>query len=378
MYELNVIYFFPFIIALYFFHIQNEESRENLFNFLNDLTEYFVFNDDLFTDENQENQENQDEEKEKKKEKEEKQDIIHIKEEPIKYEEKYMENFYQNNDNNDVDLSLEEEIEKDIYFQDEKSNLDNKIKEINDQLEFWYNEKLNSKESDLEDCKKEIQKNITLFEKKKEEFNLSINKLEEQAVKFVLTKRLEKLKNSFIMEKTPLGNVVMYYNANRESFEYYSDSTIPYRFLEVIARKYVITFKCRFIYVMMEEELKKYEKKMELQEIQKQKNQEEQMRMNTLLGNTKKNVFATFKSYNKESGSGRVVKAPPPKNSIPNNNKMYSKNKNDKIILKENANRYTYEGRFSNFCPLKKIERKQVDKKYSISFSEFKKLHLQL
>ena len=119
----------------------------------------------------------------------------------------------------------------------------------------------------------------------------------------------------------------------------------------------------------MEEELKIYEEKlnknMEINQTDKKPNE------------NKKNVFAIFKSYNKESGSGRVVKAPPPKNSIPNN-KIYSKNKNDKIILKENANRYTYEGRFSNFCPLKKIERKQVDKKYSINFSEFKKLHLQL
>ena len=263
--------------------------------------------------------------------------------------------------------------------------MENKRKEIKDKLDFWYDEKMNRKDSVLEDSvledykkedyKKEILKNITLLEKKNEDFNLSIHKLEEQAVQYILSKRLEKLKNSFIMEKTPLGNVIMYYNVNRESFEYFSDSTIPYRFLEVVARKYVITFQCRFIYVMMEEELKKYEKKLELQEIQKQKNQEVDLKANS--STNKKNVFAIFKSYNKESGSGRVVKAPPPKNSIPNN-KIYSKNKNDKIILKENANRYTYEGRFSNFCPLKKIERKQVDKKYSINFSEFKKLHLQL
>jgi hypothetical protein len=40
--------------------------------------------------------------------------------------------------------------------------------------------------------------------------------------------RLEQLKNSILIETTPLGNVVMYYDTSRETFIYYSDSTIPY------------------------------------------------------------------------------------------------------------------------------------------------------
>jgi hypothetical protein len=90
---------------------------------------------------------------------------------------------------------------------------------------------------------------------------------------------------------------------------------------------------------------------------------------------SKKDVFAKFKSYNKESGTGRVNTGAPPKNSIPNNTGANSKaTDNSKVILKDNANRYTCEGRMSNFSFLKKTKREVVDKKYAMSFADFKKL----
>jgi len=45
-----------------------------------------------------------------------------------------------------------------------------------------------------------------------------------------------------------------------------------------------------------------------------------------------------------------------------------------KILLKEKANRYTWEGRLNSFCPLKKIDRKIVNKNLSLSFADFKKM----
>ena len=98
--------------------------------------------------------------------------------------------------------------------------------------------------------------------------------------------------------------------------------------------------------------------------------------LNSNLGSVKKkDVFAKFKNYNKESGTGKVNRgAAPPKNSIPNNNN--TKNTDENVILKENANRYTCEGRLANFSILKKPDRKVVDKKYAMSFADFKKLKL--
>ena len=74
------------------------------------------------------------------------------------------------------------------------------------------------------------------------------------------------MKHNFIMEKTPLGNIVMIYNNTRGTFDYYSDSNIPYRFLETVGRKYVLKFNCRPIFIDMEEELKLYELKLKEKE----------------------------------------------------------------------------------------------------------------
>jgi len=207
-----------------------------------------------------------------------------------------------------------------------------------------------------------------------------------EARQFVIKERLDSLKNNFVFEKTPLGNVIMYWNNSRESFEFYSDNTIPYRYLETVGRKYVKTFNCRQIYVDMEFELSEFErkqkekqddalleekKKMDL-ELELEKNTSFNSKSNSNLG--KKDVFAKFKNYNKESGTGKVNRgAAPPKNSIPNNS---VKKSDEKTILKENANRYTCEGKIANFSFLKKPDRKIIDKKYAMSFADYKKLNL--
>ena len=207
-----------------------------------------------------------------------------------------------------------------------------------------------------------------------------------EARKFVIDERLDKLKNSFVMEKTPLGNVLMLYNNKRGSFEFYSDNTIPYRYLEPVSRKYVKTFGCRPIYCDMEEELKNYEKKLEDKERENEEKEELDKRILeekrvldeknmsvSVVAEPKKIVFAKFKSYNKEAGTGHVNIAAPPKNSIPNN-KVTETKSDEKVLLKENANRYSYEGKLSNFNFLKKVDRKVVDKKYAMSFADFKRL----
>ena len=244
-----------------------------------------------------------------------------------------------------------------------------------------------------EEMKKEIEEEITLLRYKVKDLEdndislLCSEKLKMETRQFVIKERLDSLKNNFVFEKTPLGNVIMYWNNSRGSFEFYSDNTIPYRYLETVGRKYVKTFNCRQIYVDMEFELSEFErkqkekqddidlekkKKMEM-ELELEKNTSFNSKSNSNLG--KKDVFAKFKNYNKESGTGKVNRgAAPPKNSIPNNNNV--KKADEKVILKENANRYTYEGKLANFSFLKKPDRKIIDKKYAMSFADYKKLNL--
>ena len=128
----------------------------------------------------------------------------------------------------------------------------------------------------------------------------------------------------------------------------------------------------------MEEELKEYERKLEeKKQLKAEMNNNEKLK--------KPQVFAKFKSYNTEAGTGRVNKAPPPKNNIPQNKLNISKNiikidgdnkENGKLLLKEKANRYSYQGKMCNFNFLQKIDKKIIDKKSALTFADFKKMNM--
>lgn len=332
--------------------------------------------------------------------KEEQKTIQDVKEEKkekpvIKYENKYLEELQKMSNEiifTDDDLTTSEKLYPEFYqnalndLTNLKKNLNIKIKEKQNELNDLHDMINNTSEEEEEDATNEKNIKKELVELENELIVLNDKKIDEEKIRLdvknhIIQLRLDNLKNCFIIEKTPLGNVIMIYNNKKTSFEYYSDSTIPYRYLEPIARKYVITYNCRSIYVDMEEELKESEKK--LKELENEKKEKELMEKAELENGNKlkndklpikKNVFAKFKNYNKEAGSGRVNKAPPPKNSIPTNTKT-DKGLNENVILKDNANRYTCEGRFSNFNILQKVDRKKIDKKYAMTFADFKKMN---
>lgn len=204
---------------------------------------------------------------------------------------------------------------------------------------------------------------------------VDLEDLEKKSWEYALKKRLDSLLNGYVIEYTPLGNVVMRYNNEKGSFEYFSNNSIPYRYLEPIGRKYVMTYFCKPLFVDLEEELKRAEEKFEME---KQLTEEKQQ---TLKNNEPKKIFANLKSYNaniikktpinlpsKNRSTGNFALPPQIKANLPNINS------NGKQILKEHANRYTWEGRFANLSLLKKIDRKQIDKKYAMTFADFKKM----
>jgi ethanolamine utilization cobalamin adenosyltransferase len=124
----------------------------------------------------------------------------------------------------------------------------------------------------------------------------------------------------------------------------------------------------------MEEEIKCAEKKLEEKKQMQLKKQEEEARLRAQEPDSqqqpKKNVFAKLKKYNK-------IDAKP--NTNPNTKTTTTNSKKDDTddkVLKERANRYSCEGKLANFSFLKKVDRKLVDSKYAMSFSEFKKLSM--
>ena len=154
---------------------------------------------------------------------------------------------------------------------------------------------------------------------------------------------IKSLLNNVLFENTPKGNVIMYYDYDKESFIYYSDvKDICYLYLETVARRYAITFKCKKIVIDIQKEI-------EIATIKKDKQ--------PIDNDIKKDngIFASFKSYNKIGTRG-------------------SNNTKKKYIIREYANRYSYRGRISDYKFIKKEEYKMETLKDKIDYQTFKKL----
>ena len=183
-----------------------------------------------------------------------------------------------------------------------------------------------------------------------DKYLLELEQLEEVPVD------IDNLFNCFVIETTPIGNVLMNYNHKKETFDYFSDMSIPYRYLLVVCRKYVKQFNCVSLYV-----------KSEIKELEN--NESEKKSLDTEM-QKKKNVFAKFKNYNVDS-KVPLAGPGPPKNSIPQ-----PAQQTGPVLLKDKINRFSYQGKFNNFSILKKVDRKLVDKKLGMSFADFKKLKI--
>lgn len=58
-----------------------------------------------------------------------------------------------------------------------------------------------------------------------------------------------KWKRRILYEFTPRGNIIMFYDAYKEGFAYYSDTQIAYDILNAAAIKYSIFFRCRDFFI---------------------------------------------------------------------------------------------------------------------------------
>ena len=301
----------------------------------------------------------------------------------VKYEDKYWDLFNKVEYVEPTDIVLTEEEEQTFMtiwrknINSEVVNINKKLLELRDDIDYIEDDNEtsddDSKEKYLEECKKEY---IKLTEQKQ---NLDTNnEIKNASFEEFLDIKFEYLKTCYVIEKTPLGNVAMFYNIKTRAFVYYSDNVIPYRFLETVARKWVWTFKHKFLYVDMKKELELSKKKMEELE-EKKKKEEEEKKKNGV--KTTKDVFAKFKDYNRhtsvsgaKSGGNRQTSVLEKMQQKFANNVKTEKEDEMAHVLKEKSNRFTNEGRFSSFNILKKIDRKIVDKRYGTSYSDFKRM----
>lgn len=161
-----------------------------------------------------------------------------------------------------------------------------------------------------------------------------------------------------ITETTPRGDVLMYYDYELQSFVYYSKTKeIPYMYLETVARKYVIKYDCKKIYVDIRKEYEKgVHKYNEIKEKEKSKGlaASGEQKEGESGANKKRQLFAAFKSYNRKA-------------------EVNSKQKDKIYILREQSNRYSYRGKIEEY---KEVELPVENENKNIDFSTFKKMKI--
>ena len=161
--------------------------------------------------------------------------------------------------------------------------------------------------------------------------------------------------HNLIMEETPDGNVAMRYNKDTESFEYWSDKTIKYSYLETVSRKYVNMFGCTELYIDRKKHLQEKIKKL-TEQIEKNKNEKEHLEKSTRKEEIiNEDVFIKLKKYN---------------NKLDEDTKERNTITKDDYVC-ETANIYVKKGRFNDnelFRPSKK--NKSIEKE--MTWGDFK------
>jgi hypothetical protein len=226
----------------------------------------------------------------------------------------------------------------------------------------WLNKKFTglltgwNKNKDIDDKEKKPTVEEIYINKYYDKFNsLMSDDIEEERVK--------ELKKSILYEDTPRGRVILYYDFEKESFVYYSDTKdIPYPFLETAARKYVTINNCKKIMVDMKEELKIAEDKIAEEKKAEEKKAEDKMAVDTKTNTSsvnkgKKDMFASFKSYNRKGTGGS------------NSTTLHKK-----FILCGNANRYSYLGKISDYSFLDKTGYNSLHTEEAMDYATFKKM----
>ena len=186
----------------------------------------------------------------------------------------------------------------------------------------FYDDYDTDSDTETEDEKKDIPYENEMFE---EYDNLEDRDLTEDDVK--------DLSLNTIKETIPrVGEVLMYYDSELESFVYYSKTKeIPYKYLETVARKYVINYDCKKIYVDIRKEYEKgVNKCKEIKEREKASAEQTGTDAEHTGENKKRQLFVKLKSYNRKA-------------------EVNSKQKDKIYILRELSNRYSYRGKIEEY-----------------------------
>lgn len=169
----------------------------------------------------------------------------------VPYEEKYNKQFDDLKSYDECDIPSEILNQKIASLKDKyKRDLHSFQTDYSEMQSFYYNSNNESDDDDIYDDEYYTllkHKIINLQSLLKNEDQINDNALQECLTDYK-TSLINSLQNNFILENTPIGNVVMVYNCKKEGFSYYSDKSISNKYLESVCKKYCIQFKCKILF----------------------------------------------------------------------------------------------------------------------------------
>jgi len=189
----------------------------------------------------------------------------------------------------------------------------------------------------------------------------------------------ESWKRRVMFESTPLGNVIMYYDVYKNGFAYYSNHSLMDYFLNGLAMKYVLIFKCRDFF--MDEKLSPIPSpliKIKEEGEKKTNNEEGQSHRNVYSDNS---VFVKAKipEIEKKIEKNRVIPANAPPKYLFQKYFTYFKDPQPKEKVPEpvlSKNKFIRVGKIEDFSFIQKPKKKSVFAQTKTNFDVlFEKQH---
>lgn len=153
-----------------------------------------------------------------------------------------------------------------------------------------------------------------------------------------------------VRETTPQGDVVMTYDAGRSMFCYYSDKrTVQFKYLESVARKYVIEHGCKRLYIDIRKEIVKA--KTAATEAAKKAAAAPPAPTGQVFAQLKKYSTSTMPNKHGNNNHGNHNKLPTMNEIVKSKSHAIDSNANanNAPVLKEQVTRYVYCGRLDEF-----------------------------
>jgi hypothetical protein len=174
-------------------------------------------------------------------------------------------------------------------------------------------------------------------------------------------------RNSHVRETTPQGDVIMTYDADRSLFCYYCDKrSVQFKYLESVARKYVVEHGCKRLYIDFREELTKAKTNAD-PTIQPAK-----------AAVTATSVFAQLKKYSTSKPIAPFNKAATSRAATSRAATSTSTSNPDRAhVLKEHVTRYLHCGRLDDFIAVADAPTEEHDFNVikPVDYASYKKLH---